>query len=726
MVDSAIDAARVLIIDDSAFERAIAREAVQQGGFQVVEAADGSRGLESFTTCSPELVLLDVKMPGVDGFGVCEAIRARPDGQHVPILMMTGLDDVESIERAYDCGATDFFTKPINPPILRHRLRYLLRGKRTADALRRSEQKLTHAKKLARLGHWEWELESRNVLWSPEIALLFGVGLAANQGVLDAMKPYLDQQDAARLMQAFETSLREGVPSAVEHQICLDDGSRRVIHQEIEAVRDTADGPVTCLVGTAQDITERVDAQERIRHLAYYDPVTELPNRSLFKEHLEQALGMAIRNGKTGAVLFLDLDHFKQVNDLHGHDAGDAFLRVVSKRLEGCLREQDLLSHTQPWGERAGAMEKQTVARLGGDEFVILLPEIADPADAAIVARRIQNALDVHICVAGREMRVTSSIGISGFPADGRSADVLLKNADMAMYQAKSEGRNRVQFFTRELNERVQHRLGLESSLREALVNEEFVLHYQPRVGAASGRMAGVEALVRWRDPRAGLVPPAQFIPVAEDTGLIIPLGNWVLRSACLQLRDWIDREVPVERVSVNVSAAQFKDPGLADSVASILAETGVPAGRIELELTESVLMENAQQSTALLSALKSLGLRISIDDFGTGYSSLSYLKRFPIDTLKIDRNFVRDIGHDADDAAIVSTTILLGHSLRLEVVAEGVEHDEQVEFLRKHGCDECQGYLFSRPVPADELESWLQRRGEWGVPSASPRLVSV
>jgi PAS domain S-box-containing protein len=724
---------RVLIVDDSVFERVIARDALEQAEFSVLEAEDGARGLSRFRESSPDMVLLDVKMPGMNGFEVCTAIRATQGGEHVPILMMTGLDDVASIERAYDAGATDFFAKPINPAILRHRMRYLLRGKRMADDLRRSEAKLAHAKRLARLGHWEWDINSSQVSWSPEIDAIFDAALATDRGVYEAMKPFLEQSDAARVLQALELALRHGEAPAVEHRIRLSDGRIRVVHQEIEPVRDGNNASVGRLVGTAQDITQRVEAEQRIRHLAYYDPVTELPNRSLLKDQLDRSIALAQRTGAMGAVLFLDLDDFKRINDTCGHDIGDEILRQVGTRLEGCVRSKDIVATdlAPPHAGASPGLEGRTVARLGGDEFVILLSEVRAPEDVLVVVHRIRQALTLPFRLVGREFYMTCSTGVSVYPEDGRNAEVLLRNADMAMYHAKSKGRNRFHFFTDSLNERVLHRMSLETSLHGALERDEFVLHYQPRIEVATGRVVGVEALVRWSHPETGLVPPGDFVPVAEDTGLIVPLGAWVLRDACRQAREWLDRDVLRQRVSVNLSGAQFKEPRLKDVIAGILAETGLPPELLELELTESVLMKDAKESAALLCELKALGVRISIDDFGTGYSSLSYLKRFPIDTLKIDRTFVGDMGRDADDAAIVAMTIMLGHALRLQVVAEGVEDEEQMAFLREHGCDECQGFLFARPLPAAELERWLVERtqtrqgvntaGDWAEPSGVP-----
>ena len=432
-------------------------------------------------------------------------------------------------------------------------------------------------------------------------------------------------------------------------------------------------------------------ANKQLHHLALHDSLTRLPNRSLLEDRITQAIAASDRSGKRFALMFLDLDRFKTINDSLGHHYGDKLLQAMAERLQQAVRAED------------------TVARLGGDEFVVLLGALPEPTVAANIAQKILDALSLPLEVEGQEQNVSVSIGISLYPHDGTRLRELMSNADSAMYHAKKMGRGNYQFFTSEMNAAAGKRLALERDLRRALEHKEFELHYQPKVDMASGEVHAMEALVRWRSPERGLVPPNEFIPVAEETGMIIPLGAWVLREACRQNRAWQLAGLPHMRVAVNLSAYQFRQQNLPEFVAGLLAETGMEASCLELEVTESVVMHNPAEAATTLERLHAQGIHISVDDFGTGYSSLSYLKQFRLDTLKIDRSFVCDISSDADDAAIVKSVIALAHSLRLRVIAEGVETNEQLAYLRMLGCDQYQGYLSSRPLPAAEFEAMMR-----------------
>ena len=445
-----------------------------------------------------------------------------------------------------------------------------------------------------------------------------------------------------------------------------------------------AGGDMVCVV---RDITERTYAEEQIKHLAYHDALTNLPNRLLFKDRLTVALSHAYREGSRLAVLFLDLDRFKVINDSLGHNIGDQLLQAVAARVQACVRESD------------------TVARLGGDEFTVLLPRLQRSDDAAPVAEKIIEAIRHPFHIEGREFFTTTSIGISLFPEDGTDAEALIKNADTAMYQAKELGRDNYQLFNAHVNAKALQRITIEQGLRKALQNEEFAVHYQPIFDLRSGRVTGTEALLRWTHPEMGTIPPATFIPLAETTGAMIPIGGWALREAVRQARWWYDAGHRSSTIAVNLSVTQLQQPDLVERVREILEETQLPANLLELEITESSAMLSPEMSVRTLYELKKLGLRISLDDFGTGHSSLSYLKRFPIDTLKIDQSFVHDITTDPDTAAIVQAIIAMAHSLRLQVIAEGVEFVEQANFLRTHGCDQMQGFLIRHPVPPDQIE---------------------
>ncbi|PWB47720.1 MAG: hypothetical protein C3F18_11970 [Nitrosomonadales bacterium] len=453
------------------------------------------------------------------------------------------------------------------------------------------------------------------------------------------------------------------------------------------------EGQVEGSVVTFMDITERKRYESQLERQANYDELTGLANRNLFQDRLNQALIYSRRHGGGLAVLFIDLDNFKTINDSLGHDAGDALLAQVASRLAGNVREGD------------------TVARHGGDEFVLLLAEIRAEDDVSMIAQKLLKALSAPFHVGGRELHITCSVGIASYPKDGKDRQTLLKNADAAMYRAKEIGRNNVQFYAEEMNVKAMERLMLENSLHHALERNEFLLHYQPQVDLRSGEITGMEALVRWQHPELGVVSPARFIPVAEDSGMIIPLGEWVLRTACAQNRAWQCAGLKPIGVAVNLSARQFRQPNLVEMVAGILRESGLDPAHLELEVTESLVMQNVEEAISTLGRLKAMGIKLSIDDFGTGYSSLNYLKRFPIHTLKIDQSFVRDITTDPSDAAIAKTIISMAHELGLTVIAEGVETEEQKSFLRLRHCDEMQGYFFSRPVPAQEFETLLRER---------------
>ncbi len=454
---------------------------------------------------------------------------------------------------------------------------------------------------------------------------------------------------------------------------------------------------------TVADISDRKRAEEQIEFHAYHDVLTHLPNRKLFTDRLSQNLTHARRTGKPLAVMFVDLDHFKSINDTLGHTAGDELLLEMARRLRGCVREDD------------------TVARLGGDEFTIILSELRHPEDAVTVAEKIIKAVQKSITIGGMPIDVSASIGIALYPVDGNDPESLLRNADSAMYRAKESGRNTYQLCTDEMKGRALQRLSLESKLRRAVQEQQLVLHYQPQVSLGDGKVIGAEALLRWNDPERGYVYPASFIPVAEESRLILPIGEWVLRTACTQMREWRDRGLALPRISINLSPRQFQQQDLVDTVRRVLEETGLEAKALEIEITEGTAMANAEASIETLHALRELGCSISIDDFGTGYSSLNYLKRFPITCVKVDSAFVRDLTRNEGDAAIVSAVIAIARSLKLRVIAEGVETEEQLAFLRKRKCDAAQGYYFSRPVEAQGLAEYI---GERRTPlRAVPRL---
>ena len=484
---------------------------------------------------------------------------------------------------------------------------------------------------------------------------------------------------------------------SMEKRYLRKDGSAVWVNLTVSLVRDQ-DGAPKYFIAVSEDISQRKAVEAKLIHLANHDALTNLPNRNLLLDRLDQAMLHARRDGRAVAVLSLDIDRFKNLNESLGHGMGDRMIASIAARLPGVLREGD------------------TVARFGGDEFVMLLPDLGEFEDAAVVAHKVLDVVSEPLVIDGQELCLTASIGISFYPRDGEDGPTLLRNADTAMYRAKDAGRNIFQLYAREMNARALDRLKLENRLRRALERGEFQLHYQPQMDLDGGDVIGMEALLRWQPPGEELLPPAEFIPLAEETGLIVPIGEWVLRTACAQNKAWQDAGLPCFRMAVNLSGRQFKQQDVAAVVARALADTGLSSAWLELEITESVIMDEPEQSAATLRQLSAMGITLAIDDFGTGYSSLNYLKRFPIDTLKIDQSFVADITTDPDDAAIASAVIALAHSMQMRVIAEGVETAEQLQFLRSHNCDFMQGYHYSRPAPADAIALLLRqgKRPHW------------
>jgi len=557
------DAAVVLVVDDDRSTRAALRHALRLSGFRVEEAGDGQAALDWLEHADADVVLMDAMMPVMDGFAACAALKCHPRLQDLPVLMITALEDRQSIERAFAAGACDFIPKPIHLSVVNQRVRRVIEANR---------------------------------------------------------------------------------------------------------------------------------AERHVRHLAFNDALTGLPNRTLFADHLSTAIDRAEANDGRLAVLFLDLDRFKYVNDTLGHEAGDQLLATMAQRLKGCVRADDC------------------VARLGGDEFTVLLDKLPNAGVAASVAQNICRTISAPLVINGHEIVITASIGISMYPGDGTDVSYLLRHADTAMYRAKQAGSG-YSYYESAMEVVLADRLKMENELRRGLERDEITVFYQPVVDA-TGEVAGAEALVRWLHPERGLVLPAEFIPLAEETGLILPLGEYVLKSACLQAKAWLDAGKPDLYVAVNLSAKQMEQPGLRDVILAALEESGLPPAALTLEITESVLMDRAGDSVGLLDELRSLGVRVSIDDFGTGYSSLAYLKHLPVDNLKIDRSFIQDLTQDADAVSIVTGIVALAHSLRMTVVAEGVETEAQRSVLADLGCDALQGFLISRPHPAEIVETQMLAAG--------------
>ena len=703
----------VLIVDDDFTLRLLAREALEQAGFTVLENDDGVGVLAQFEEAEPDIVLLDVMLPGLDGFTLCRQLRELPSGKNTPILMMTGLDDVASIRQAYTAGATDFIAKPFNWLILAYRVRYMMRTSQLFMNLGKSQASLNYAQQIAGLGSWEWDISSDKLQWSDAVYRIFHIDPIGFDGTYHAFLNSVHPLDKELVNAALETAISQKKPYSVDHQILLPNGDERHVHTEAEVTYDKTGHPYR-LSGTVQDITERKLDEERIKKLAFYDSLTGLPNRVLFKENLEHALAHAERKKRRVATLFLDLDRFKWINDTMGHSVGDKLLQEFAARLSGSVRKIDSVTR--------GILSDSCypIARLGGDEFTIILDDICQTQDAAVVARRIITEVARPFILEGQETCLTVSIGISIYPDDGCDIVTLIKHADTAMYHAKDQGKNNFQFYTSAMTENACELLRLENQLRRALERGEFTLCYQPQVDLESGRVECLEALLRWNNPELGQVPPSTFIPLAEETGLILAIDAWVMMQACRQIKEWEVLGLSGVRVAVNVSGQNFLQKSLPETTRGILAATGIRPECLELELTEGVLMRNGAETIATLGELKAMGLTLAIDDFGTGYSSLSYLKRFRLNTLKIDRSFIQDLTSDQDSAAIVTALIALASSMKMSVVAEGVETPEQLALLRELGCRQIQGYLYSRPLSREDATRLLREEGGYLAPKTS------
>lgn len=735
---------RVLLIEDNAGDARLIEYMLAQAtglSFALTWVTSLDAAAEVLNGTGTDAVLLDLGLPGSSGLDTLFRLRARTQSMP-PLIVMSGLEDEEIALRAVQAGAQDYLVKgQVDGALLVRSLRYAIERGQTKEALRQAhaDLELRVAERTADLARTVQALQDeiaereqavqtmqaseariRRLVESNIIGVCFW---GADDQITDANEAFLrivgySREDIRRGGVRFHLMSPPEYQSADERATDEIHNTGSCVPYEKEYIRKDGDR-VPVLVGGTRldgehergvafvlDLTERKRAEERVRYLAQHDALTDLPNRLLFRDRVTQAIAQAQRSKNLIAVLFIDLDHFKNVNDSLGHQIGDELLQTAAQRLRACVRTGD------------------SVARLGGDEFVISLPALHNGTDVLRVAGQVLDTLREPFLIGPNALRVSSSIGIALYPTDGQNADELMRAADTAMYYAKEKGRDNFQFFTARLNDAAQRRLAIANRLYPALNQGELSVHYQPQVNLESGEIFAAEALVRWQSPDLGTVPPHEFIKIAEETGFIAHLGEWVLREACKQLAAWWRAGHTELRVAVNLSPHQFMRPGFPDLAARILNESGLPATALEMEITEGVLMMQSVDNVATLEQLAGMGIRIAIDDFGTGYSSLAYLQRFPIQILKIDQSFVNGIGEDASDTSIVTAIIAMAHSLRLKVVAEGVETAEQANFLKRHGCFAAQGYHFSRPVPPGAFQALLDRqdsaRNTPGVPGAN------
>ena len=694
--DGHITSAIVLVVEDNLPFGELVAGTLREEGYRCHTASSGAAALAWLASHPASLLLLDYTLPDMTGEAFIAAMHAQ--GCRIPFVVVTGRDDSNLAVQMIKQGASDFIVKDTAlldrlPVVVSRTLEEAAVKQRlqlAEDALQQSKLRLSRAQRIARIGSWEWNLQTNELYFSPELFSILGYDVAtAPQASLEWLYRQINPSDIPVVRKALGATIESGRSLDMTYRIATCNGNEIVVASQAELEYDH-DGRAVLLVGTLLDVTDRTRAEQEIHHLANYDSLTGLPNRNLLHDRLQQAIVQSARMQGSVGVLFLDLDRFKGVNESLGHKAGDQLLRTVAERLRVCVRESD------------------TLARVGGDEFVIILSIVADEDGVSSAASKILAIISEPFVIEEQELYLTTSIGVAVYPTDGADVQTLLKHADLAMYQAKDMDRNNFQFFSSDLNVKVMERMVLESSLRRALERDEFELFYQAQVDVVERTIIGFEALLRWRHPELGMISPEKFIPLAEETGLILSIGEWVLRTACRQAKAWQNAGLPPVRMAVNLSGKQFRTK-LDQVVASILLETGLGASWLELELTESILMRNAAENQQLLQALSGMGCSLSIDDFGTGYSSLAYLKNFPLGRLKIDRSFVRDIITNPDDRAIAKIIIDMAHTLKMEVTAEGVEDNDQLELLKSYGCREIQGFLFSKPLAAAAAEALLR-----------------
>jgi diguanylate cyclase (GGDEF)-like protein/PAS domain S-box-containing protein len=690
----------ILIVDDEPANRKLLEALLRPQGYVTLSANNGEEALALVKLQLPDLILLDVMMPGMDGYEVATRLKTDLDTLHIPIIMVTAQTDPRALIDGLNAGAEEFLTKPVNRAELWLRVRNLLRLKELRDLVEHQnrfleEEVLARTLKLQRFRTAMDATGDGIFLVDGEAMAFIEVNATASKMLGYSRNEFLGLGSVPleATTQIELERLRDAILGGSTTELSTQARIRRKDgwHLPVEIHRHSQiAGDDTITVGVIRDVTEREEAHLRLYQMAHHDPLTGLPNRTLFYDTLGKTLLQAKRKNWGVVVLYIDLDHFKTVNDTHGHAMGDVLLTQVGNRLLESVRVRD------------------TVGRLGGDEFAVILILENRRKGATVVARKIREALAVPFTLGNYDVAVTASIGITSFPEHASEPELLIKYADTAMYQAKQKGRDTYCTFTPQMNVELLKQLSLEAALRKAIDTEQFVLYYQPKVDMQTGRITGLEALLRWQRPGHGLVPPLYFISVLEDSGLIVQVGNWVIAMVCEQIKQWSLSAIGPRQVAVNVSARQFVDHDIDADVNAALKESGIDPSLLELELTESSLMQNTEATIATLLALKGRGVELSIDDFGTGYSSLAYLQRFPIDKVKIDIAFVRNITGELEQATIAQTIIHMAHSLNLKCIAEGVETTEQREYLRHHGCDEMQGYLVSRPLPLEQVQELL------------------
>lgn len=679
--NNAGEAVELLLVDDDPNFHLVTGEQLKAAGFKVRSVYSGEQALKFIKFSMPDLVILDALLGGIDGFETCRLMRANSSVTDVPIIMSTGLDDVESINKAFAAGASDFIIKPFNHTVLIHHIKFLLRSSHNVAELRNSKQQLAAAQHIAGLGHWTWNAKTNKFEVSPCLAELCQLEPGYFQCDLQKYLDLVDESGRSLFLETLYAVAKGERVDTIEYRL-RPDLERPLIVKQSTALIDSGHQPL--VAGTVQDISKQKESEKVIHHLAYFDELTGLPSRVHYQDRIRRIIKSAARHHEQFAFLFLDLDEFKYVNDSYGHNIGDQFLKNIAQRLENVVREEDF------------------TARLGGDEFCIIAIGIGNEFQAIEIADRCLQEINKPLILEGHHFKPRVSIGIAMYPKDGDNPNDLMKAADTAMYSAKNEGKQCYAYYRPEMTGLALKRLQDEQMLREAVEDGQFELYYQPQVSMRTGRVISLEALIRWHHPERGFISPAEFIPLAETLGVIRKIGDWVIREACQQMQRWRQQGFSSLRVAVNISPNHFREPQLVDTLQEVLKRTGLPVECLELEVTESVTQ--SQLDLAIFTTLRAMGIKIAIDDFGTGYSSLASLKKLPIDCLKIDRVFVQDVLLNPQTPILLGAMIGIANAMDFSLVAEGVETIEQALAINGLGCDIIQGYCFSRPLPAAEV----------------------
>jgi len=697
----------ILVVDDDNMLRMLVSSVLTDAGYNVLTAVDGAEALELFAEHNIDCVVTDVSMPRMNGFELTAAIRIMPGGERVQILFMTGSDDYESIQRAYETGANDFSPKRINPLLLVERVRFLFKAQHMQDSLRLSEQRLSYAQRLAQLGHWERTLDGKTVAVSPVVCAILELPDDHNLS-WGALCKFVHPDDLEMVQRELTKAITQHTVYRFEHRYLTRNNAIKVLRHQGEVA--ATDVPGEWVVrSTLQDVTERRAQEDRIHFLAFHDPLTSLPNRELALRALDSVISDHSREHQHIAVFAVGLDDFSRINSSMGQAVGDTVLKAVGDRLRAQVRDSD---HVLRTGELRELKNGGLVARTEGDRFLCVVTNLQLSEAAISIAKRLQRAVAAPLALGDAELTLSSTIGVSLYPHDGASATELIDHAFAALLHAKGQ-KGSCQFFASEISDRARQRLTMETELRHALDEHQFELFYQPRLSLKDNQVHSAEALVRWRHPTRGLVSPGDFIPLMEDMGLITELGNQVIEMVTHQVTQWCQQGWDDFRASFNISPLQFVHSDVVAEVDAALKRFNGLHKYLEVEITESTLLSQPETVSATLQAFRERGIRVALDDFGTGFSSLSYLRKLPLDVLKIDRSFIADIGVSHSGTTLVDAMLFIARALGLDCVAEGVELDTQLSYLALQECKEAQGYLIAKPMPASEFVRW---REQWNA----------